>query len=74
MTKLEVSIDINHSKEAKGKAECKASVITFGAHLNEYKDKLDVQIEEEIIFPIKKLIVRLLKDVVSEIGNIKETN
>jgi hypothetical protein len=67
MTKLEVSIDINPSKEAKGKAECKASVITFGAHLNEDKNELDVQIEEKIIFSIKKVIVSLLKDVESEI-------
>lgn len=73
MTKLEVSIEINPSKEAKGKAECRASVNTFSAHSNEYKDKRDVQIEEKIIFSIKKVVVGLLENVASKIENIKET-
>ena len=73
MTKLEVSIDINSSKEEKGKAECRASVLTFSAHSNEDKDKLNVQTEERIIFSIKEMIVSLLEDVESEIENSEET-
>ena len=73
MTRLEVSIEVDPSKEAKGKAECRASVNTFSAHSNECKDKRDVQIEEKIIFSIKKVIVSLLEDVASEVENIKET-
>ena len=62
MTKLEVLIDIHPSKEAKGVSECKSSVITFGAHLNEDKDDFSVQTEKKIIFSIKEVIVSLLED------------